>query len=765
MAKVLRQGGCVSTPLPLDWTCRPTPAGTYEHELSLAPDDWLECQALTPGTEIRLDGHLVATAETLSQTIEIPSPRSGASHLSIHLSPRPHRTARRPRWRSRLGIDETLRTHRTPLIGHLPGAAPISLRSITHHRPHPGAPVVRTVDIGTRLAPDGTGHLTLRLTGTNLAGNRAQLRLAGHTSELAAESGALHAELTIPDAPLWWPHTHGTPTTLPITADIGGTPIDLGHVGFATIARRDPAQGFGLVVNGTPIFCRGAIWPGSDQLAEPQAALRAARDAGMNMLRIPGTAAYETPEFFAACDALGLLVWHDFMFARFDYPDDPAFLDAARAEARSFLHRVRAHPCLAVLCGGTEIAQSAAMAGCRPDTWHMPLFETVLAEQAAALRPDRPYVPHSPLAGPEDPFPFAASAAIAHYFGVGGYLRPLHDLETAGVRFAAECLAFANPPDPASCRRIRLASPAWHAGIPRDAEASWDFQDVRDHYVERLFGPAAAATRREDPLAWLDLGRAAIALVLQDAIGTWRTDAICAGALVLALHDVIPGSGWGVIGHDGRPKSAWHALRAVCQPIQILLRDRGQNGIVLYAINETATPRRVDIGLRGLTRDGAVEPLGATTLELAPRETRAIPATALMGRWRDIGHAWRFGPPNFTVLGATLDDAGSGAQSGERLSEATLFPSGPALDRTRIGLSAHLQGEAETWTVRLSTDSFAQFVQFDDDEFVPDHDHIHLWPGETRTIALRRAGSRFVCPSGTVTALNASAPSHYGLAA
>lgn len=213
-----------------------------------------------------------------------------------------------------------------------------------------------------------------------------------------------------------------------------------------------------------------------------------------------------------------------------------------------------------------------------------------------------------------------------------------------------------------------------------------------------------------------------------------------------------------MIGHDGRPKSAWYALRSVCQPVQVLLRDLGQNGIVLHAINETEAPRHLRLGLRGLTPDGTAEALGSTELDLGPRESRAVPATVLMGRWRDLANAWQFGPPGFTVLGATLDDAITGA----RLSEATHFPTGPALSRIQPNLVASLRNEAGTWIVHVSARGFAQFVQLDDDEFVAADSHFHLWPGESRVVVLHPSGHKQARPAGTVSALNAFAPAHTG---
>ena len=817
MARLISQEGCISEQLSEHWMCLTTPPKAAETPAAVgeltswcaapvpgtvatalpteklgdlhAQDHWYRRDAALPGgallefgglatfAEIWLDGCLVATSNSMFSPLVVPVPAQGAHRLELcfrALRPalRARTPGRRARWRGRLAEHEALRSQRTTLLGHMPGWSgdmPVigPFRPVTLHVPVPGAPLIERVDLRAGLRADGTGVIEVRFSGCGFEGRGGTVSAAGCTAPLSQDGDELRGILAIPEPPLWWPHTHGESATLAVMAEIGGYSVDLGRVGFRTVARRDPAAGFGVVVNGVPVFCRGAVWAGLDATGLPPKeaalveALHRARDAGFNMLRVTGMTLYETPAFFALCDALGIMIWHDFMFARFDYPDDDAFLAVARAEARAFLDAMQAHPSLAVLCGGTEIAQAAAMAG-RPSThWTMPLFEVVLAQEAAALRPDVPYVAHSPMAGPADGgLPFAAAASITHYFGVGAYLRPLHDLATARVRFAAECLAFANLPDPATCR-ARPGGTAWRQDVPRDTNASWTFGDVRDHYLESLFGVSAVTMHRQDPLAWLALGRAVVAFLMQQVMTVWRTDGECAGALVLMLQDIVPGAGWGVVGHDGRPKSAWHGLRSVCQPVQVLLRDLGQNGVVLHAINETSASLSVRLGLRGLTPDGAAEVLGSIVLQLGPRENRAVPATTLMGHWRDLAHAWQFGPPAFSVLGATLDDAGDGT----RLSDATHFPTGPALPRSQPGLAATLRDAGGSWAVDVSAQGFAQFVAFDDDEFVAADSHFHLWPGESRVVTLHRAGSRSGSPAGSVSALNGYADAHYGLAA
>ncbi|MCM3437079.1 hypothetical protein M3657_22910, partial [Bacillus licheniformis] len=98
--------------------------------------------------------------------------------------------------------------------------------------------------------------------------------------------------------------------------------------------------------------------------------------------------------FHAWCDRLGLLVWQEFGFANFDYAlDDPAFAANVDREASQLLLRHGASPSLAVLCGGSEIAQQAAMSGLGPKQRFLELTADRLAGHAAAHRPDVPYVP------------------------------------------------------------------------------------------------------------------------------------------------------------------------------------------------------------------------------------------------------------------------------------------------------------------------------------------------------------------------------------
>jgi len=559
----------------------------------------------------------------------------------------------RARWRTRLVENNALRLVRTTLLGHMTGWNP------PVHAVGPWRPITlleRNLDVDLHATLDGDDGLldvSLRFEG------EALVVVGDHSAALArADDGRLAGTLRLPKVEKWWPHTHGKPALYDVKLRTAVGDIDLGRTGFRSIAvdRDSDGKGFALVVNGLKVFARGACWNAADlvSLAGDRARLTPwltlARDAYMNMVRVGGTMTYESDGFFALCDELGLLVWHDFMFANMDYPiADSAFRASVEAEAAQFLRRTRPRPSLAVLCGGSEVAQQAAMMGLPPALWTGPLYEEVLPAIVAALRPDVPYVPHSPGGGD---LPFATDSGISHYYGVGAYRRPLEDARRANVRFASECLGFANLPD--------AASPGVQGGVqgpaPRDRGADWDFEDITRHYARLLYDS-------DNP----DAMRAAPGAVTEAIIAEWRrAGSSCWGALVWMLKDFVPGPGWGVIDANGRPKPAWHALCRAFRPVQVALTDEGLNGLGIHLINETAETVRAKLSLHCFGDGDTVTMRRERDVELPPRSNRTVSSAALIGSFFDITWAYRFGPPPLNRTEVTLDDA----VTGMRLAEA-----------------------------------------------------------------------------------------------
>jgi beta-mannosidase len=585
-------------------------------------------------------------------------------------------------------------------------------------------------------------------------------------SDRLLDGAVVSGSLTLPDVPLWWPHTHGKPVTMPCQIDVQVDgqwhTLPAGHVGFRDLRVE---RGNGLVqfqVNGEPVFCRGACWTTDDllRLHGDESALRRslelARDAGLNMLRVGGTMAYESDAFYTLCDELGILVWQDFMFANMDYPvADEGFLANITREAEHQLQRLQTHPCVAAYCGSSEIEQQAAMLGLPASEWSNPFFDQLLPALCARWHAGVPYFRSSPSEGA---LPFHVATGIAHYYGVGAYKRPLADVKSAGVKFASECLGFSHVPDPETIALMMDGStppahhPLWKARQPRDVGAGWDFEDTRDHYLRELFGVDAVTLRSHDPERYLAVSRVVPGEVMRRVFNEWRSPRnVCHGGIVWFWKDVWPGAGWGVVDSTGRPKASYWHLKRAWSPRSVGFTDEGLDGLHMHVVNEPAEPLEATLEF-ALYQHGRVQVASASAPITVPaRGALTLSADALLGRFADTSCAYRFGPPPYDVAVVRLR-----AVDGALLSDDFHFPQGHGLP---LQHDARLSGSAERMTdgrvrMTLQSETFVQSVSVECDGFVPNDAYFHLAPRTPRELVWHPSGDAARKFKAHVSALN-----------
>ena len=723
----------------------------------------LKLDGLATFADVFLNDELILSSDSMFHAHEVPVTLTGEDHLAICFRAlRPHlsRKLKRARWRTRMISEAGLRGIRTTLLGYMPGWCP-EIHAIGPCRPISLArhetQSVDSIRIVPTLDGAGCGHLnvSLRVAG---AVSGLTLRCAGFETPVNVnEQGLAIASLELPGVEPWWPHMHGRPVLHDVILSNGSDDVILGRTGFRHLAidRQTDGNGFQLVVNGTPVFCRGAVWTNADIVrlagarADYEPWLRLAAEAGMNMLRIGGTMTYETPDFFALCDELGIMVWQEAMLANFDYPaQDEAFLASFSREIETLLVATSVSPSLAVFCGGSEVYQQGAMMGLSQLIWCGDLTEKVLPDLVKTHRPDLIYVPNSPSGGP---MPFAPNAGIGHYYGVGAYCRPLEDARCADVRFAGECLAFSHVPEQELLDQHLPVSPVhhpqWKARVPRDRDASWDFEDIREHYLGLLYDVDPVRLRREDVCRYLDLSRAVTGEVIEATFAEWRRlGSRCGGALVWTFQDLLPGAGWGLVDATGQPKPVWHAARRAFRPVQVLLLDEGTNGLDVHVINETPVERTLHLDLACLKNGRQRVIAGERVLVLAPRSQIKIPATDLFGSFFDTTYAYRFAAPQHEVTVATLTDAETGAH----LADAFHFLRGRKAAFFDVELKAELVETETGFALDVETDRFAQSVQIKADGFMPSDNWVHLAPGKARRILLMATG-HVSQPGGEIT--------------
>ena len=761
-----------------DWwyrcTFHATPARTAERQvlcldgLATLAEVWLNGTHLLSSDNMFLHHEVEVTALLQDDNDLVIRFPSLANALAVR---RP-----RPRWRAK-GIEhQQLRWHRTTLIGRMPGWSPpikavgpwrdvaLETRDILDVVRGDMLPVaeVNGGSVEVSLALRMNAEVTITSAVVHVGEERATLRVAPTLDDIAVLSGVLqvlHAEH-------WWPHTHGPQprysARIELATSNGDVTIEFPPIAFRQVLLDQSADGFALVLNGVPVFCRGSCWTVSD-VASLRASddsyrrlLTLARDAGMNMMRIGGTMIYEADVFYDLCDELGIMVWQDFMFSNMDYPvDDLDFLASVKREAIGTMVRLRRHPSVVVTCGNSEVAQQAAMLGLERKFLSNALFEELLPVWCADAMPGAHYWPSSPSGGA---LPFHVDSGVSHYYGVGAYLRPLDDARRSGVRFTTECLGFANVPSVSALESLlpggeaAFHHPKWKSRVPRDQSAGWDFDDVRDYYLKELFGLDPMRLRYSDRDRYLAMSRVVTGEAMARTITEWRRPgSVCGGALVWFYRDLWLGAGFGIVDSDDAPKAAYYALKRVMQPLLVAISDEGLNGVHIHLVNDHGCEVRGSLVITLLHGEMVVGDNAPTRVTIPPRAAITCRADELLGRFHDTAYAYRFGPPGFDVFAVTVRD-----ENDTVVGEAFHFPGGIPSAR---GNDAAVTGVARrngphTISIELYANRFAQYVALECGAFVPVDNYFHMMPGTSRLLVAhsRGADAHF---DGYVEALNA----------
>jgi beta-mannosidase len=280
---------------------------------------------------------------------------------------------------------------------------------------------------------------------------------ARQSVKLQPGANRLTLDFTIRRPRLWWPNGLGAQPLYELRAllSVGGRRTDeaRARTGLRTIElRRTPdefGKSFTFVVNGVPVFMKGANWVPADSFPTRvtreryRQLLESARDARMNMLRVWGGGYYESDDFYELCDELGLLVWQDFMFACSMYPGDQKFLESVRAEAVDNVRRLRNHPSVAVWVGNNEVETAWHHWGWKQSLpaslWddYVKLFHGVLSRVVAEEDPSRAYWPSSPSSNLEEDSDSQRNGDV-HYWEVWHASKPFSEYEKQRPRFLSE---------------------------------------------------------------------------------------------------------------------------------------------------------------------------------------------------------------------------------------------------------------------------------------------------------------------------------------
>lgn len=469
------------------------------------------------------------------------------------------------------------------------------------------------------------------------------------TLKAGANTIAIPVNITHPQR--WWPAGYGKPNLYDFHVEVTVDGKAVASAGRATglrsvVLRRVKDQwgkGFEFVVNGVPIFAKGAnfipmdMFPDRVTPARIRQLLQSARDANMNMLRVWGGGYYLPDDFYATADKLGLMIWQDFMFGGAIPPAGQAFRDNTRAAAVQQVRRLRDHPGIVLWCGNNEVEtgweswgdrkafkKSITLAQRRQIERGMrELFDHTLRDVVAQYAPDVPYWPSTPgtdYDGPVnvtdngdyhywDVWSGRALPATA-YLGVTPRFMTEYGLQSAPVMATID--SFSDPSDRTLDSRVMRAHQKFDRG-KQYAESRGNQRLLK--YVEREFG------QPKDFASFVYLSQATQADGIRLAAEHLRASRPRSmGSLFWQLDDVWPGITWSSVDNYGRWKALQFQARRFYAPLLIAaLRDHGVTRVTVVSDRTTPTAARwrvrvMDFSgkvLRDQTSDVTLPPLSA----------------------------------------------------------------------------------------------------------------------------------------------------------
>jgi beta-mannosidase len=458
---------------------------------------------------------------------------------------------------------------------------------------------------------------------------------------LAPGSNRVLLDFVIARPALWWPNGLGAHPLYSFKARllINGKLIDAKttRTGLRSLELRqqldDSGKSFTFVINGEPVFAKGANWIPADSFptritrAKYRQLLESARDSNMNMLRVWGGGIYERDDFYELADEMGILLWQDFMFGCSMYPGDQAYLDNVRQEASDNVKRLRNHPSIVIWVGNNEIETAWKHWGWKDQLpaalWddYLKIFHGILPEVCRSLDPSRPYWPSSPSSNLEDD-PDSQKMGDVHYWQVWHAALPFSEYEKQFPRFMSEYGFQSFPPIETVNTYTTLAdhdiqSPVMmaHQRHPRGNQL------IREYMLREYPEP-------KDFESFLYVSQVLQAEGIK--IGAEHLRRIMPhnmGSLFWQLNDCWPVASWSSIDYTGR----WKALQYYARRFynDILVSPQFENDkLDIFVVSDRLQPAAAQLNLSLLDFDGNQLWAQRQDIEIQPLTSRSYTTVA-----------------------------------------------------------------------------------------------------------------------------------------
>ena len=529
--------------------------------------------------------------------------------------------------------------------------------SVTVEQAHGKKSVELSITTRVFAFAEGSVELTHEIDGQKLA-DKVVVR--------PGENTFVH-NVTIKNPKLWWPSGHGEQPLYELLTTLDGerTTHKLGLRKLEWIVEPDDIDhSFKCRVNGRDISMFGANWIPADAIPSRitptvvRDLLESAKAVNMNMLRIWGGGQYEPDYFYEMCDELGLLIWHDFMFACMSYPSDRAFLADVRTEITQQVRRLQHHASIALWCGDNEVIGSLHW---YPETKAAPeryvanydRLNSMLGNIAEDEDPGRRFWPSSPSMGYLD---FSDGWQMdtrgdTHYWSVWHSAKDFSAYRDVNPRFASEfgfqsftsmnvIETFTEPKDRNPSSPVMESHQRNTGGNARILETMTRYFRFPSNFEQMVF------------LSQIQQG-----LAIKTAIEYWRsTKPRCMGTLYWQINDTYPVASWSSLDYGGQWKLLQYMAKRFYNPITVVAVPDGDQ-LILKAINDTGSKAAIELEVQAVDADGGARIIATATVKTNP--DKAIVATRIA--LDDLG------PNEFLFFSWTGED-------GKLLGENDYFP-------------------------------------------------------------------------------------------
>ena len=441
------------------------------------------------------------------------------------------------------------------------------------------------------------------------------LKLTSPNGEIINKSGVLNdnvkRNILIENPILWWTHELNPveeQALYKLEIMIGENGVYANRelqIGLRTIeldrSQDEYGSNFRFILNGVPIFAKGANWIPSDSMIDRTTKeqyefyVNSAVNANMNMIRVWGGGFYEDDEFYDACDKKGILIWQDFCFACRPYPFfDQQFLANVKDEIAYNVIRLRNHASLALWCGNNEIEQMF-------NTWFIYLdfvkankkfFWEDLELELRKYDAVTPFIPTTPVGVEFNKAVSSDNHGDNHLWVVWHGLQDVKYYRKRDTRFCSEfgfeslpdiktIEKFADEEDYSITSKVFLAHQKCMLGNQK-----------MEYYITSRF---RLPKKFED---YIYLSQCCQMECIKDATEYWRRNrARSNGALYWQMNDCWPVCSWSSIDYYGNYKALQYHAKHFFAPICVSL-EYDKKSVKVYLLNDTLQSKSLDLKLK-----------------------------------------------------------------------------------------------------------------------------------------------------------------------